>query len=299
MEAVGLKVAAECLPCLFERGYRETTYLTKNEKLRIEALRKVLEMMAEEFSWEAYPAKLGTLRDRIIKDFFGGRDPYAEMKKRSNRLALKLLPEAESFVSKAESPYEKFRRACLVAARANALEFDVKGYGFHLEDFKLSLGSRALTPDHTRKAYRLVKNGGLVFYLADNAGEIVLDRVLVEVLKEFKAEVVLVVKGGPVLNDATMEDVKASGIGEIVDRVETIGDTVGFIWDEAPPHLKSRLPEAKLTVAKGMGNYEALTELEGGNLGINVFFLLRAKCNPIARSIKIERGALAALLKTL
>ncbi|HID19107.1 TPA: DUF89 family protein, partial [Candidatus Bathyarchaeota archaeon] len=55
----------------------------------------------------------------------------------------------------------------------------------------------------------------------------------------------------------------------------------------------------KLTIAKGMGNYEAITELEGRNLGIKVFFLLKAKCSPVARSLKVERGALVSLLKTL
>lgn len=294
-----MKVEAECLPCLFERGYREAAHLTKDERLRIEALRKLLGMLAEEFKPEAYPAKLGTLRDRIIREFFGGRDPYINAKKKSNRLALRLLSEAEDFVSSAKTPYERFRKACLVAATANALEFDVKGYRFRLEDFRLSLGSQIFTIDHTRQAYRLVRNGGPVFYLADNAGEIVLDRVLVGVLKEFGAEVFLIVKGRPVLNDATLKDAEASGIDKMVDEVETIGDTVGFVWDEASPRLRSRLVEAKLTIAKGMGNYEAITELEGRNLGIKVFFLLKAKCSPVARSLKVERGALVSLLKTL
>lgn len=295
-----MKVEAECLPCLLERGYKEASYLTEDESLRIEALRRVLEMLAENFRPEAYPAKLGTLRDRIIRSFFNGRDPYAGMKKESNRLALSLLPEAEAYVSKAEDARGRFRRACLVAALANALEFDVKDYDFNLEGFKLSLEDAAFSLDMVEEAYRLVKGGGPLLYLADNAGEIVLDRVLVETLRrDFGAEVTLVVKGSPVLNDATLEDAEASGMAQAASRIETIGDTVGLIWDEAPENVKSDMKQARLIIAKGMGNYEALTELEGANLGLKVFFLLKAKCGPVARSLGVEKGSLVAMLKEL
>ena len=158
----------------------------------------------------------------------------------------------------------------------------------------------AFVIDHTSDAFRLVRDGGgEILYLADNAGEIVFDILLVRLLRELGNRVTLAVKSIPVLNDATLEDVDASGIGKYVDRVETVGDTVGFIWSEAPPHLRELFKDASLVVAKGMGNYEALTELKGRNLNRKILFLLKAKCNPVARSIGVKRGNLVALLETI
>jgi hypothetical protein len=295
-----LKVEAECLPCLIERAYREASYLTRNEKLRIQALQAVLETITPKYGPDAYPAWLGTLRDRTLRKFFKGRDPYAKAKIEANIVALKLLPKTEEYVSAAKTTREKFRRACLVAAAANALEFDVKDYGFSYSRFKKSLTGVKFTIDHTREAYKLIKDGGSrILYIADNAGEIVFDSLLAKVLRSIGNTVTLIVKRIPVLNDATLQDVSASQIGKFVDGVETIGDTVGFIWDEAPPRPKELFEKANLIVAKGMGNYEALTELKGKNLNRKILFLLKAKCNPVARSLRVKRESLVALLETI
>ncbi|MHC1586238.1 MAG: damage-control phosphatase ARMT1 family protein [Candidatus Hecatellaceae archaeon] len=291
-----MKVSSECLPCLVERGYKQIAALTEDEAERIKALQEILNLLCSEFKPEASPARLGALRDRAIKKFFQGRDPYAEVKRRSNKLALQMLPEAESFIAEAEG-YERFRRACLVAAAGNALEFDVRGYGFSLESLKFSYRGLAFTVDQTFEAYDKLKGGGEILYLCDNAGEIVLDRLLVGELKRLGCKVTLVVKGSPILNDATLEDVEASGIGKIADRVETIGDSPGFLWEEAPNHLKKSFKSSTLVVAKGMGNFEALTELR--DLGVHVFFLFKAKCSPVARSVGVKVGSLVALLKIL
>jgi len=281
-----------------ERGFRQIALLTEDEKTRIEALKAMLKVLCEEFQEEASPARLGALRDRAIKNFFHGRDPYAEVKRRSNQLALKMLPEAEAFLAEAEG-YERFRRACLAAAAANALEFDVKGYDFSLESLRLPFPELSFKIDETLKAYEYLKGkSGEIVYLCDNAGEIVFDRLLASTLKNIGFKITLVVKGSPILNDATVEDVEASGIRPLVDEVETIGDSPGLLWDEAPEKVKAKVREAVLTVAKGMGNYEALTELEG-RLGIQVLFLLKAKCPPVARSINVKLGGLVALFRSL
>jgi hypothetical protein len=58
--------------------------------------------------------------------------------------------------------------------------------------------------------------GRQVLYLADNAGETVFDRVLIEALG---VPVVYAVKGGPVLNDATVEDALAAGLDRVAEII--------------------------------------------------------------------------------
>jgi len=293
-----LKVSAECIPCLFERAYREISRVTcEPEKLK-RVMVEVLRVICENFSVEAAPAYLGTLRERTIRRVLGV-DPYKDLKKKANMLALRLLPRVrEKVFGDTKNGYECFRRACMFSVAANAMEFDVSGYDFRLEEIEKTMESIGLAVDDTFKAYNHLKNSGKVLILTDNAGEIVFDGLLAECLKVMGLKVVLAVKPKPVLNDATLEDAYEVGVDKVVDELKTIGsDTVGLIWSEASEEIKKTFLDSNLVIAKGMGNYEALTELK--NTGTNVLFLLKAKCNPVARSVGVERGANVALLRKL
>ena len=293
-----MKVTAECIPCLLERGYREAARVVKDEAKLKEIMGEVLKTISQNFSPEVAPAYLGTLRDRVIKRMVG-KDPYKELKKTANDLALKLLPQTKKTIfEKSKNPYECFREACKIAVVANSMEFDVSGYDFRLEDLEKTLKNMSLAVDDLFKAYMFLEKSKNVLILTDNAGEIVFDGLLAETLKFIGVNVTVAVKSGPVLNDATLEDALKVGIDKIVDKLTTIGsDCVGLIWEEASEEIKKIFLGSGLVVAKGMGNYEALTELE--NLGVNVLFLLKAKCNPVAKSIGVSKGSNVALLKKL
>ncbi len=293
-----MKVTAECIPCLLERGYREAARVVKDEAKLKEIMGEVLKTISQNFSPEVAPAYLGTLRDRVIKRMVG-KDPYKELKKTANDLALKLLPQTKKTIfEKSKNPYECFREACKIAVVANSMEFDVSGYDFRLEDLEKTLKNMSLAVDDLFKAYMFLEKSKNVLILTDNAGEIVFDGLLAETLKFIGVNVTVAVKSGPVLNDATLEDALKVGIDKIVDKLTTIGsDCVGLIWEEASEEIKKIFLSSGLVVAKGMGNYEALTELE--NLGVNVLFLLKAKCNPVAKSIGVSKGSNVALLKKL
>lgn len=293
-----MKVTAECIPCLLERGYREAARVVKDEAKLKEIMGEVLKTISQNFSPEVAPAYLGTLRDRVIKRMVG-KDPYKELKKTANDLALKLLPQTKKTIfEKSKNPYKCFREACKIAVVANSMEFDVSGYDFRLEDLEKTLKNMSLAVDDLFRAYRLLEKSKNVLILTDNAGEIVFDGLLAETLKFIGVNVTVAVKSGPVLNDATLEDALKVGIDKIVDKLTTIGsDCVGLIWEEASEEIKKIFLGSGLVVAKGMGNYEALTELE--NLGVNVLFLLKAKCNPVAKSIGVSKGSNVALLKKL
>jgi len=123
-----------------------------------------------------------------------------------------------------------------------------------------------------------------ILYIADNAGEIVFDRILIEELVPGK--VTLVVRGRPVLNDVTMEDAQSVGLLEIVDVLPNGSDAPGTILDDCSEAVRTRFAEADLVIAKGQGNFETLS-----NASRPVFFLLRVKCDVLAREIGYEVGS--------
>ncbi|MGP3667775.1 MAG: damage-control phosphatase ARMT1 family protein [Candidatus Bathyarchaeota archaeon] len=294
-----MKIEAECVPCILLRGCKETSRVVNDRSTLLTIMGKILKVVYENFSPDVTPAYIGTLRDRIIKDFVKV-DPYKDDKKEANRLALKMLPQIKSFVygSNEKDEYLLFKRACTTSVAANAIEFDVAGYNFTLEKIEDVFKNLELTVNHLPEAYKHLKRSKNILFLSDNAGEIVFDSILVERLKTMGLRVTVAVKDKPILNDATLDDAYEAGLDKLADKITTIGsDTVGLIWSEASDEIKKIFLGSDLVIAKGMGNYETLTELK--NTGIKVLFLLKAKCNPVARSIGVSKGSNVALLKII
>ncbi len=122
-----------------------------------------------------------------------------------------------------------------------------------------------------------------ILYLGDNAGEIVFDRLLIEQLNCEK--VTFVVRSGPIINDATMEDAMAAGLTDIVRVIDNGSDAPGTILEDCSEQFRRHFNEADLVIAKGQGNYETLNDVLG-----RVFFILRLKCRVIARHLGCEIG---------
>ena len=267
---------------MLARATAETYYATTNPALRFRSVKEVMKLLNREFRPSTVPADIGTKRDRLIKELTGNDDPYKLSKKMSNEKAVKLLPYARKLLEKAHNQQERFKKACLCAIVGNILEFDIPGHSFTFRTLTKSFREAAkdLVVDDIDRAYELAKKAKAVLYLADNAGEIVFDTLLVEQLKNMGLKVTFVVKGGPVINDATLEDVEPSGMSKLADEVLTTGtDAVGLLPKEVSPEFLKVYGEAELIFAKGMGYAETLTEYK---LTKPHFLLFRTKCNPVA-----------------
>jgi len=239
-------------------------------------------MLHREFKPDAVPAVLGTERDRLIKRVTGNHDPYREKKRLSNRIALEVLPDVERLVESESSQKRRFRKACLSSIVGNVIEFDILNYTFNFETIRelIQRAEQELAIDEVAKFLDLAKNSKEILYLADNAGEIAFDTLLVRELKRLGAGVRVTVKGKPIVNDATLEDAKTVGMHEVADEVVTTGtDTVGLILKECSKRFLTLYESADLVVSKGMGHAETLTELK---LRTPHILLLRTKCNPVA-----------------
>ncbi len=277
-----MKVEAECAACLLSRATAETYYATTNPALRFRTIKEVMKLLNREFRPTTVPADIGTKRDRLIKELTGSKDPYKRSKKMSNEKAMKLFPYAKKLVEKGYTQQERFKKACLCAIVGNILEFDIPGHSFTFKTLTKSFREAAkdLVVDDVDRAYELAKKAKSILFLADNAGEIVFDTLLVEQLKNMGLTVTYVVKGGPVLNDATLDDVGPVGMDRIADKIVTTGtDAVGLLPKEVSEEFLKVYEDAELVFAKGMGYAETLTELK---LTKPHLLLFRTKCNPVA-----------------
>lgn len=284
-----MKVEPECESCLLSRAQIQTYQATTNPALRFRCLAEIVKLLNREFKSTSVAAEIGTKRDRIIRKLTSNDDPYKYNKKLANQKALKMLPQAKKFVKSGYNQQEHFKKACLCAIVGNIMEFDIPGHKFTLNSMTkvLNEASKDLAIDDIDKAYALAKKANSVLYLADNAGEIVFDTLLVEQLKNMGLKVIYVVKGGPVINDATLEDVEISNMDKLADEVITTGcDAVGLQKKEVSADFLKAYNEAELVFAKGMGYAETLTEYK---LTKPHLLMFRTKCVPVANYFCVPR----------
>jgi len=168
------------------------------------------------------------------------------------------------------------REAVRLAIAGNVIDLGVDG-GVTEEAARAELENASGRPleGDVERFEREVCRAERILFLADNAGEIVLDRLLIEQLPPDR--VTVAVRGRPVINDATLDDARAAGLHEIALVVDNGSDAPGTVLEECSPAFRRCFDRADLVIAKGQGNYETLNDQRRG-----IFFLLRVKCPVIA-----------------
>ena len=291
-----MKVTLHCAHCLLERAVNQTKLATQDPQLQMEVVAAMLDFLAEHFNEESVPSHIGTDRDLLVQQMTGC-DPYADLKRESNVMALGILGELKQLVEEADDSNARFRRATLIAAAANAIEFDVSGRDFSLDELRDIIDSveSDLAIDQVDEFRVLCENAREVLYLMDNAGEVVLDMILISEIKRLGSKVTAVVKGGPVLNDATMIDAEEIGLHESADSViDTGAAAIGVNLERNSEDFKTVFYSADIIVAKGMGNYESMTEFEPSS---PVIHILRTKCLPVAMHVGTELNKNVVLIR--
>jgi uncharacterized protein with ATP-grasp and redox domains len=148
--------------------------------------------------------------------------------------------------------------------------------------------------DDTPAFQALLARADTALFLADNAGEVFFDLPLLKRMREL-TRVVYVVKPSPVQNDVTLDDITRAGLQDQVGKVMTIGAAnPGVLFSEASDEFKRAFESVDVILAKGMGYYEALSELPAEG---RVFHCLMAKCGPVARSLGVPLGSFVARLR--
>lgn len=131
---------------------------------------------------------------------------------------------------------------------------------------------------------------GPVVFLLDNAGEIVLDKLLIEILVDMGVDVISVVKGDPISNDATFEDAEEIDLTSVCDVITTGSDDLGFNPNRASEDFLSLIQSAPLVIAKGQANFESINTFRESILNPEIFLLSKLKCDVNANLARVKVG---------
>ena len=273
----------DCIPCFVRQVLDSVRMTTDDEQVHEQVLRKALEL-ASKMDLRQSPPVMAQKIHRFIRELTGVADPYLEVKNRFNKAALQMYPELQQRVQDSDDPLQT---AVRLAIAGNIIDFGVNSVVEHSAVEKAIAASLTdpLDMRELDKFRNAVAAANDILYIGDNAGEIVFDRLLVEQLPREK--VTFVIKGSPVLNDATMEDAEIAGLTELVEVIDNGSDAPGTILASCSREFQTRFEQADLLIAKGQGNFETLNDVDK-----NTFFLLRPKCMVLARHIGCEIGDL-------
>lgn len=275
-----MKTYLDCIPCFIRQGLDAARIVTDDPAVHERILRDLLRQAAE-LDFSQSPPVTGQKIHRRIRELTGITDPYREIKVRFNRIALEMLPELEAGIETSSDPFFKALR---FAIAGNVIDMGVNG---DIDECEVREAIRNTLKEpfwgDIEDLHSACNHARHILYLADNAGEIVFDRLLIDRL--LPTPVTLAVRGSPVLNDATREDAAVAGFSALVEVIDNGSDAPGTILADCSEEFRRRFADADLIIAKGQGNFETLSDEDA-----NIFFLFKAKCPVIADHVDLPVG---------
>jgi uncharacterized protein with ATP-grasp and redox domains len=278
-----MKVNLDCIPCFQRQALQAVRFISDDEKLHERVLREVAKKLLDS-NWDLTPPELAHQVHSIVRKITKEKDPYKKVKRESNNLVLKMYPELKEKVKKSREP---LRTAVRLAIAGNIIDFAVP-HEFNLEETIREVLEKRFAIDDYKKLKKKLKDAETLLFFVDNAGEIGLDKLLVETFLETKKlkKIDFVVKGGPIINDATLEDALYMGLDSLPNSefLAISNGEAGTGPARSSQTVKKWINEHDLVISKGQGNYEGLSEHNG------LFFMLMAKCPIIASDIGVNVG---------
>lgn len=286
-----MKLLLDCYPCSLKQAIQIAQLLHMDEGQTRIILDHAMKLLLKR-DGETTPLHIIThLYSFIHHTFFAGSevfDPYREIKLKTTQTALSCYPALEKLMVTTPSPFET---ALKIAAAGNIIDFgipDNRHFDIEYEINNISNLEFALY-DYTQLKEKL-SNAKTLLYIGDNAGEIVFDRLLIQYLKKEYPEIdiTFAVREKPIINDAILEDAYTAELDKEVTIISSGSIFPGTFLKETNDQFKSLFNSADVIIAKGQGNFEGLSDEQNKNL----FFILRIKCEQVAKHIGADNGAL-------
>lgn len=276
-----MKTTYDCIPCFIRQALDAVRLATSDEKIHEQVLRGVL-ASASKMNLDQSPPVMGQYIHELIRELSGDDDPYKKIKKQFNNFSLKLYPDLKQRIQSSSNPMDT---AVRMAIAGNIIDFGVNSkidQAVISDTIEQALSAKVF--GNIKVLCDSIDSAENILYLGDNCGEIVFDRLLIEQLPAEK--VTFVVRGGPIINDATMTDARETGMTELVNVMDNGSNVPGTVLEKCSKEFRECFANADLIIAKGQGNYETLSGSKK-----NIFFLLKAKCSVISGHIGCEPGS--------
>ena len=290
-----MKTYLDCIPCFFKQAIEAARLAGAGEKKQKMILNEMAKSL-QGFQLNSTPPLMGWTIHRIVKRLTRNTDPYIAIKRKSNKLALRIYKRLKNKVKHSK---DRLLTAVELAIAGNIIDYGVKNALNVNKELKkiLRKEERAIKKEDRRlfnyQAFKhALKSASTILYLADNAGETVFDKILIEEIKrDYKdRKIIYAVKEKPIINDALIEDARKCGIDKIAEVISSGTDAPGTILSLCSKKFLKIYKSADLIISKGQGNFEALSEEKRP-----MYFLFMAKCPVVAKDVGCSVGDIVLL----
>ncbi len=269
----------DCYPCAVRQALLAVRKTQMNAEAQIAAMQRILKSLIDMKPGATSP-EIAMQIHAMLREVTGVDDLYLAEKALATKEALSLYPKLKRKILRSSDPFET---AVRLSIAGNIIDFGPQNdYDLRAAIRRVLKQPFALNDLESLRAS--IAQVGQIMVLADNAGETVFDRLLIETIGK---PTVYVVKEAPILNDATREDALAAGLDSVAEVISCGARSPGTLLEACSDEFLDRFRQAKLIIAKGMGNYEALNDVKAP-----IFFLLQVKCDLVARDLSVPRGSI-------
>ncbi len=287
-------ISTECYPCIFQQLLSIAKLMDLDETQKKTFFEKIMHYLLETHG-EGIVVQhvIRKATDTVIemkgkpKDF----DPYSEIKAQSNKIASDFSPMFRKMIEESDHPLET---ALKISSAGNIIDYGAKGHAdLDIEKELSSIDQREFGVYDFEKLYFYLSNAEILLYLCDNAGEIVLDKIFIEEIKKAfpSLKIICAVREKPIINDAVLKDALDIGLDKVAEVISSGSIYPGTILEETSSKFKHLYETSDIIISKGQGNFETLLEEAPKKL----FFILRIKCEMMARLSDVKKGDLVLM----
>ena len=282
-----MKPDVKCGLCILEWVYGRAIAQNGNKDIP-QLFKNIARLLSHEIKASANMGVLCNQAVELIYEFVTPQSDFWEgIKQETNEYVAGLLPQAKLYINKARTSSGRFKRACFLAAAGNVSPMGAPtgGKAFAFPEALAIMDGTGPLPVVIGDVYQAALQSRHIFYVTDNAGEIGFDSLLVAQLKEMGKHVTVAVKEPAYFEDATRVDAVFYNLDRTADKVVTVNKV--FVPGKGNSAADRAFRESDLVISKGTGNYDAL---RGETQGKPALYLLKIKCDPVARGMGIREG---------
>lgn len=277
------RLRSECLKCIGQKEI-EKYPPTATEAEKVAYIKEVFNILVNAKPSDSGPSIAEKLNELKL-EMFNMENPYVKVKAYFNQFMMKFVDKVNANLEKADNPLLLAIQYAMVGnyidfgAVENVKETEIEKLLSEAPEYQLSMETIASLEKDMAEGKRLV-------YLTDNCGEIVMDKILLETIhKQYpNLEIAVLVRGKPVLNDATIDDAEQVGLTDEFFVMGNGSGVAGTSLERVSEEALVLIDNADLIISKGQGNFETLRMC-----GKNIYYIFLCKCEMFANEFNVPR----------
>ncbi len=283
-----MRLKPDCIPCFFKQASIVANILKVNDERKLELFKGIANILGESISPNITPAFLASKVHKYIREYFQTDDPFKDLKKLSND---RMLAFYNDFIDIIRSSDDHLKMAVILSTLGNLIDYSLYTQ-VELDEIKNKISAFKPAIFDYEDLRRDLTKAMRVLFITDNSGEIVLDKPLIELMFKKGKKIIVAAKEKPILNDATVDDLKYTGIDKFAKVIGIGNGDVGTPYPTGNRIFDKAIETADIIISKGQANFETLYDLKR-----DIYFFFVVKCTAVASFLKVEENAPVIMLK--